>query len=235
MLTLRQVWRKAVRRFLYRHEKSSYALNQLDKKLAPYMDFNNGFFIEVGANNGVKQSNTLYFEKYMGWRGLLIEAIPDLAEQCRKNRPRCIVENCALVAADYSERTIEMQYCNLMSIVKGGLGNPENEATHIKRGKQFLRQDEDVYTVLVPACVLSDILDKYGISKVDFLSLDVEGYEHEVLKGLDFSRHRPRFMLIEVRDRLVIEEIISHWYQPIAILNLNPAYQDILYEVKGEQ
>ena len=234
MLVLQQAWRKTIKRIADRYEEPSYALNTLDKKLALYIDFENGFFIEVGANDGVNQSNTLYFERYLGWKGLLIEAIPELAEQCRSNRPRCIVENCALVAADYPGDRVEMQYCNLMSTVKGAFGNPEAEAMHLEKGRQFLRPREDTYAVSVPAKTLSGVLDEHGISRVDLLSLDVEGYENEVLRGLDFARHRPRFMLIEVRDRPVIEETLGPWYRPLAILTMNSDYQDILYTVKED-
>jgi len=225
-----------ISRYLFnRLVNNYYGLNKLDKKLASYIDFNNGFFIEAGANNGISQSNTLYFEKYMSWRGLLIEAIPALAEQCRKNRRKCIVENCALVSKNYPDDHIEMQYCNLMSLVKGGLGNQETETLHLESGKKFLRPDEEIYAVSVPTATLSSILDKHKISKVDLLSLDVEGYEPEVLQGIDFYRHRPVFMLIEVRDRSLVETIISPWYKLIAILSINSDYEDILYEVKGQK
>jgi FkbM family methyltransferase len=230
MLILRRLWHEIIKQVAKRYSEQSFALNNLDKKLAPYMDFGNGLFVEAGANNGIHQSNTLYFERYKGWRGLLIEPIPNLANVCRVNRPNAIVENCALVAFNYPKDHIEMQYCNLMSVVKGGLGNPDAEFDHLEAGKRFLRPQEDVYTISVPARTLSDVLDKHMIAKIDFLSLDVEGYEYEVLKGLDFSRHRPRFMLIEVRSRHDIEEIIEPWYRPTAILTINPIYQDILYE-----
>lgn len=57
----------------------SYSLNELDIKLLKYINKRNGFFIEVGANNGISQTNTLLFEKNYGWNGMLIEAIPDLS------------------------------------------------------------------------------------------------------------------------------------------------------------
>lgn len=167
----------------------------------------------------------------MGWRGLLIEAIPALAEQCRQNRPRCIVENCALVSSDYPEETVEMRYCNLMSVVKGGTRNEEEQ---IESGTRFLHKNENTYTVTVPARTLSDVLNQHGIGHIELLSLDVEGYEPEVLKGLDFPHHRPHFMLIEVGSRNDIEVIINAWYQPTAILTMNSNYQDILYKRRDE-
>lgn len=209
-------------------ERQSYALNELDKRIEPFLKIRKGFFIEVGANDGISQSNTLYFEKYHGWTGLLIEAIPELAQRCRDNRPHCLVENCALVASDYQEDTVEMVYCNLMSVVQGAMEDRKQQE-HIRIGQQHLKEEDQVYKTEVPARTLSTVLDQYGIEQIDLLSLDVEGYEAQVLRGLDFDRHCPRYMLIEVRDKELIESIIARYYKPIAALSINPSYSDMLY------
>jgi len=61
-----------------------YSLNNLDEKLLKYLNFNNGFFIEAGANDGVNQSNTLMYEQKYGWSGLLIEPSFIKYEECKK-------------------------------------------------------------------------------------------------------------------------------------------------------
>ena len=50
--------------------------NNLDKKIESYLNYNNGYFVELGANDGITQSNSYYFEKYRGWRGTLVEPTP---------------------------------------------------------------------------------------------------------------------------------------------------------------
>lgn len=59
------------------------SINNLDRKLAKYLDFREGFFIEAGANDGYAQSNTYFLEKKRGWHGLLIEGIPELYKTCK--------------------------------------------------------------------------------------------------------------------------------------------------------
>jgi hypothetical protein len=81
----------------------------------------------------------------------------------------------------------------------------------------------------VPARTLTAVLDSHGIRRVDFLSLDVEGYELEVLKGLDFDRFRPTLMLIEARYREEIDNFLKPRYQPVAELS----HHDVLYRLAG--
>jgi FkbM family methyltransferase len=189
----------------------SLGLDELDVRVAKYFDYSRGgFFIESGANDGISQSNSLYFERYLGWTGLLIEPIPGLVEACRRNRPKAIVEHAALVPFDHPD-TIEMRFCGLMSVVRNGMRSRAEEDEHIRVGSEI--QNIAPYDVTVPAKPLQSILDAHDIKECDLLMLDVEGYEAQVLSGIDFDRFSPRAMLIEARYRDAVEKVLAGRYR----------------------
>jgi len=206
--------------------KQFYGLDGLDRKLEPYIDFDNGVFVEAGANDGMTQSNTAYFARHRGWRGLLIEPIPDLAARCRLARPESVVENCALVPVGADGDLVPMTYCGLMSVVDGGWSDPAAERNHVEIGRKI--QSLETYRVDVPGRSISALLDKHGITHVDLLSLDVEGFERQALEGLDLSRHRPSFILVEARFRGEIDNLLLPHYEAIAQLS----HHDVLYQAR---
>ncbi|MFM7191254.1 MAG: FkbM family methyltransferase [Microcystaceae cyanobacterium] len=201
---------------------SKPAIFDMDNKLQKYLNYSGGFFIEVGANNGFDQSNTYYLEKMKQWRGLLIEAIPKLYEQCVKERPQSQVVNYALVAPDYPEKCVKMRHVGLMSMVSEV--NPEREDRAIQDG-QILEWGLNCYQIDVPARTLTSILEEYGVTDIDFFSLDVEGFELQVLKGLDLTRYCPKYLLVETNDKAPIDDYLKEYYQEIDQLT----FHDYLY------
>ena len=197
----------------------SRAINNLDRKLLPYVSqLKDGIFIEVGANNGVRQSVSLYFEEFLNWRGLLIEAIPMLYEECVKNRSdKNVFENYALVGPDYANDIVKLIYHDdsdgLMSSIDY-VSNPK----------------ETVLDVNAKASTLNKILDKNKkhFSKIDFLVLDIEGGEKEVLQGCDFNRWNIDLILVEEREDTGIEQYLNQWYSRVGKLSEH----DFLYKRK---
>ncbi|MBC6478362.1 MAG: FkbM family methyltransferase [Hormoscilla sp. GM7CHS1pb] len=164
------------------------AANSMDSQLEKYLP-NRGFFIEAGAYDGFNHSNTYYLERLKGWRGILIEPIPELYRECVRERPHSICLNYALVSDDYLEATIEMNFMDAMTIVAGARRDDTEELEILCKKYKI-----DSYQVYVPTRTLTSILDEKNVKKIDLLSLDVESYELNVLKGLDFDKYRPKYV-----------------------------------------
>ena len=193
---------------------NSYSLNELDIKLSKYLNYSDGFFIEAGANNGIDQSNTYLFEREFGWKGLLIEPNSIKFNECKKNRPNSIVENCALVSENYKDDFIKGNFNeiedgeSLMAMIVDDGDWIDDDLTIRKSYRKNYRQ-----IVSVPATTLTSLLKKYGVNKIDFFSLDVEGYELSVLNGLDFKQFRPSYILIETANDQNYQSIIKDYMQ----------------------
>jgi FkbM family methyltransferase len=214
----------------------SFGLKGLDFVLARHIALECGFFVEAGANDGIKESNTLLLERECGWTGLLVEPIPQLADRCRTNRPRALVEQVALVAFDYPRSTIGMHYSDLMSVVDGARGSAREDAEWAELGFHAPDNHPDhsvLRTLDVPARPLSAVLDQHRITHVDLLSLDVEGYEPNVLRGLDFNRHRPTYIVVEAWAPSEVDALLLAHYERVGALCSHEfkgrVWQDVLY------
>jgi FkbM family methyltransferase len=223
--------RRAVCEALGSARYSRVALDEIDRKLERHLDFDAGVFVEAGANDGIEQSNTYYFEKFRGWTGLLVEPVPALAAACRAHR-RAVVKEAALVATDSPGATVELHCAGLMSTVTGALGDEHATAAHVQRGLEAQRHLRGTDRLIVPARTLSSLLDETGITRVDLLSMDVEGSEAIALRGLDYERHAPRYICVEVRDVTAITAVLEPRYRLVEVLTDHGHRRDLLYALR---
>lgn len=152
-----------------------------------------GFFVDVGAFDGVHLSNTYSFEQ-QGWQGICVEPHPKYYEYCKQARLNSTCLNLACVADDTIEK-IEF-FAEELGLLSGIYAREEDVRDRYKRRKiEFSGFNK----VSVPAMTLTSLLEKQVAPQIqiDFISIDVEGAEMDVLRGLDLSRFRPRVLIIE--------------------------------------
>ncbi len=153
-----------------------------------------GTFVEIGALEGMRFSNTYSFER-AGWSGVCVEAHPKYYQMLKSNRPG---STCVHAAAGCSDRDSITFYINdrgTLSTLDPSLGDTFKE-THTRYFHGHTKQS-------VPLRTLNTILDRAGMKgPIDVVSIDVEGTEADVIRGFDLGRFAPRVVIVE----LMIEE-----------------------------
>jgi FkbM family methyltransferase len=210
-------------------KRGRFASHGLDIKLEKYLNYDNGFFVELGANDGYTGSNTLYLEIFKGWRGVLIEPSPHLFLSCThfRNRKGNKIFCNACVPMDYDEKYVDIEYANLMSISSNLELDIDDQDAFLKIGREHLQPNQRNLRFGALARTLSSILEEGNAPKeIDFLSLDVEGAELSVLRGVNFNDYSFKYMLIECRDIEILESyLLEKGYRKIDKLN----YRDYLF------
>ena len=132
----------------------------------------------------------------------MIEPSPYNFQKCIANRGSNNSIFCnACVGFEYKDKYVDMTYANLMSISDNLDLDLSNNKLHIEKAKKYLRNNEKVFSFGAKSRTLNDILNEAKAPHdIDFLSLDVEGAELEVLKGVNFEKYKFKYLLIEVRN-----------------------------------
>lgn len=176
----------------------------------------NGVCVEVGGFDGVTFSNTLFFEE-QGWRAILVEPIPVFAERIRARRPGATLYSCAA-----GPRTGEIT----LAIPHGeeALATTAQQPAHMAR---IEKTGAALEQVVVPMRALDDLLSEAGVSEIDFVTIDVEGAELDVLAGFDLDRWRPRVVILENNDRRSLalqQEMLRRGYHWLTNTDCNEWY-----------
>jgi FkbM family methyltransferase len=177
-----------------------------------------GFFVDVGAADPQFGSQSWHLEA-LGWSGILVEPRPDMAERLRRER-RAKVYECACASPGKASRSMPLH-------LRGGYSSLSESLV--------IAGIEPQGTVSVSLRTLDDILvDAKAPSPVDFVSIDVEGFEIEVLEGFDLDRWRPRLILIEdhVQDWSLHRVLLQRGYKWVRRTGLNGWYVPADYPMK---
>lgn len=150
-----------------------------------------GVFVDVGAYDGEKFNNTLFFERFMGWRGLCIEPLPSaFAKLVARRKAICEQVRVADFVGEHDFTEAEMTIDGIM--VSGS--TQYSDPRHVQQ-----LQSVATSTVMhkVPITTLSSLLDVHSLRHVDYCSIDTEGSAFNILSGLDFDKFSISVFTIE--------------------------------------
>jgi FkbM family methyltransferase len=188
------------------------SFSQFGEDLLIWKYFNeskSGFFVEVGANDPKNLSQTAFLEQN-GWHGILVEPLSSCYARLRAARPKSKVLQVACGSPEQRGKALLHMMdtgSKLTSLQSAGLPVAEHEEVQVM--------------------TLDDILNEAGNPKIDFLSIDVEGFELQVLQGFSLERHRPKLMLVEdnYANRLRVHRYIqSRGYRMVKRTGCNNWY-----------
>lgn len=186
-----------------------------------------GFFVDLAAADGVTGSNTLFLEKYLGWKGILFEPNPNYKKLIESHRTSPLVTDCV------TDKAGELVKFRIDNGQLGGIVGDDFDNRLEVRGRQL----KSAQIIDVPTTTLQSELDKFSAPKIiDFLSLDVEGAEYLVLKNFPFDKYKFKMATIE-RPNVELDLLLdANGYIQIRHLHYDVVYahSDFLDQVNLE-
>lgn len=157
-----------------------------------------GFFVDIGAHHPVRFSNTYYFYR-RGWRGINVDPMPGTKDLFRRMRPKDITVECGIGPQSKSMTYYVFNESALNTF-------SENEARKKNHPPYRILR-----TVQIPVITLKEMLDAHlpAGTSIDFMSIDTEGLDEEIVWSNDWNRYRPRVLLIELLN-MDLERTANH-------------------------
>jgi FkbM family methyltransferase len=183
----------------------------------------NGFFVDIGANDGITYSNTYFFEKERKWGGICVEPHPNVFEKLKQNR-NCVIVNKGISKQNGVAEFVQIDgYAEMLSGIKS---NYHQE--HLARiDNEIVHHGGERKTILVECQRLDSLLADHNIDRVDYCSVDIEGGETEVLESLDLRQKIVRVFTIEnnYADPAIPKCLRGAGYRQIARLKCDEIYE----------
>jgi len=195
------------RKILPLFQKSSSQIRQDIFVLSEVNFKHGGFFVEFGATDGVELSNTLLLEREYNWKGILVEPGKVWLNKLKKNRPLSAIDTRCVWSKTGELLTFKQTNDPVYSTVK--------EFTHLKSHFSARRKGKEFK---VKSVSLNDLLSEYNApNEIDYLSIDTEGSEFEILKSVDFKKYKFSVITVEHnfedQRNLIFELLTSHGYK----------------------
>ncbi len=144
-----------------------------------------GVFLDIGASNGVQYSNSLYFEEELGWSGIAFEPIPETFQKLKKRRSCHCIQGCI---GPRNEKKVPFLQINGTGSGFSGLVREYSPAHRKKVNRICAQKKGKAKVIYVDIFVLNEVLETYGVSHINLLSLDTEGGELNILRSIDYKK-----------------------------------------------
>ena len=162
------------------------------------------FFVEIGANDGEQHDHLKPILDRTSWRGIMVEPVPFVFERLRNrygDRASIRLENVAIADRDgempfYHLAQVEDPDADGLPFWYHGLGS-FNRAAVLTHASLIPDLEARLRCVQVPCLTFESLCRRCEVDHVDLLVIDTEGYDHEILRGIDWSVHRPRLVVYE--------------------------------------
>tara|TARA_X000000950_G_scaffold65785_1_gene80934 strand:+ start:2384 stop:3244 length:861 start_codon:yes stop_codon:yes gene_type:complete len=157
----------------------------------------NGFFVDIGAYDGIEGSNTYFFEKKLNWNGILIEPSRTQFSKLKNNRSN----KCINTAVSNEKETLEF-----IDVVEGYSQMSGLNQEYFRENYKLISSDiySDTESYNIETSKFSDLIQEKNI---DYLSIDIEGGELKLLKSIDFNFYKIKVLSVENNKP---NEIIYH-------------------------
>jgi FkbM family methyltransferase len=165
--------------------------SEIDQELIAFILIGKGgYFVEFGACNGIIGSNTYFLEKYQGWQGVLAEPIPEWFGEIKKNR--------SSKAFQYAIYPLTGKKIDFIETDQRGLSTLSGYEHTDRHGEKRISGERGGKTYQVETITLQQLLIKASAPKqIDFLSIDTEGSEFEILSNFPFEEYVFKFITVE--------------------------------------
>lgn len=166
----------------------------LEKLIFPNNEQHKGLFIEIGSWDGIDISNSYWLEKCKDWTGLLVEPINSKADWAKHNR-WCDVWNGCVYNRDGE---VEFTHINGYSEMLSGIEEAYHPSQKERVNKEITQFNQTVEKIKLPCKTINSLMDTKNLKKADFLSLDVQTAELQVLKAYDPVKNPIKAILLDM-------------------------------------
>lgn len=191
-----------------------------------FLNKKEGFFIDIGAHDGILFSNSLFFERVNGWSGICVEPNPSVFNKLMSNR-KSINLNVCIGSENKKVKFTQIEgYSEMLSGI-----TEKYDGRHIERiNNDILIKGGKINEIEVDMITLSDVIELRN-KRIDFISIDTEGNEFDIVSSIDFDLLDVKSLVVEnnYKDNRTAAHLNSLGFKLICRLDCDEVFLNKLY------